>query len=115
MGANASSLSSSMADEGEGPGLDDIPENCVAVVLSFLEAPEVCRFAGLSRAFRAASLADFVWAPKLPDSYGFLMETLGLAHDMNKMAKRDIFAALCRRNCFDAGTKVTPFSFVFLL
>ncbi|KAD5508296.1 hypothetical protein E3N88_15999 [Mikania micrantha] len=63
------SPSSSLAESPE-TGLGDLPESVVGSVLVHLSPQEICRFAGLNRAFRGASSADFVWESKLPENYG---------------------------------------------
>lgn len=110
MGAN---VSASIADEEGGPQrtrLGDIPESCVALVLMFLDPPDVCRFAQLNRAFRAASLADFIWESKLPSNYGFIIGRVFEDKTLvEKLGKREIYARLCRPISFDAGSKVNDF------
>lgn len=84
--------------------LADIPESCVALVLSYMEPPEICKLARIDRAFRAASSADFIWEPKLPSNYRYILEDL-LGFSAAGMPKRDIFSMLCRPISFDGGTK----------
>lgn len=106
MGANSSVLSNS-----DGPSrplklkLDDIPESCVAMVLSCLDPPEICQLARLNRAFRAASSADFIWESKLPPNYRYLVERFLNESSLN-LGKKDIFARLSKPISFDSGTKV---------
>ncbi|EXB44730.1 F-box protein PP2-A13 [Morus notabilis] len=105
MGAN---VSSSMADDDgpQRPRLGDIPENCVALILTFMDPPDVCKFARLNRAFRAASSADFIWESKLPSNYRFIIEKVLENSDMvEKLGKREIYARLCSPNSFDGGSK----------
>lgn len=106
MGANSSVLSNP-----DGPSrplklkLDDIPESCVAMVLSCLDPPEICQLARLNRAFRAASSADFIWESKLPPNYRYLVERFLNESSLN-LGKKDIFARLSKPISFDGGTKV---------
>jgi len=112
MGANFSSC----VCDGDGdcssmrPRLGDIPESCVALVLMYLDPPDICKLARLNRAFRDASFADFVWESKLPLNYEFIMGK-ALEDDTTssgaELGKRDIYARLCKPNLFDNGTKVT--------
>lgn len=109
MGANASSHDFE-PDGGHGQPplkarLADIPESCVALVLSYLEPPEICKLARIDRAFRAASSADFIWDSKLPSNYRYILEDL-LGFSAAGMRKRDIFSMLSRPISFDGGTKV---------
>ncbi|KAJ8513484.1 hypothetical protein OPV22_003918 [Ensete ventricosum] len=101
-------ISSIVWPEEEAGGLGDLPESCLAEVLLYLDPLEICRAARLSRAFRGAASADFVWEKKLPKNYGYLM---GLASGDRRpgketsLCKKEIYARLCRPNPFDGGTK----------
>ncbi|XP_061998263.1 F-box protein PP2-A13 isoform X1 [Rosa rugosa] len=105
MGAN---LSGGVSDtEGYAqPRLGDIPESCVALVLMYMDPPEICKLARLNRAFRGASWADFIWESKLPTNYRFIVDKV---FDEKSMVKnsgmRDIYTTLCKSISFDDGTK----------
>ncbi|KAB2597632.1 F-box protein PP2-A13 [Pyrus ussuriensis x Pyrus communis] len=103
------SLSGGVSD-GEGlvqPRLGDIPESCVALILIQMDPPEICKLARLNRAFRGASLADFIWESKLPPNYRFIVDRVFDESTKSKISgKRDTYARLCRSNSFDDGTKV---------
>ena len=103
MGAGYSSLLKETELE---PGLGDIPENCVARILGYLDPPEICNLGRLNRAFRQASWADSVWEPKLPGNYECLVKKL-FRENPEDLCKRDVFERLCSPNRFDGGTKVT--------
>ncbi|WOL07006.1 F-box protein PP2-A13-like [Canna indica] len=107
-------ISSAVGAEGEAASLEtvlgDLPESCVAQVLLHLDPLETCRAAQLSRVFRGAASADFVWETKLPKNYAYLM---GLVSDEKSpierrrgLCKKEIYARLCRPNLFDGGSKV---------
>ncbi|KAK6777435.1 hypothetical protein RDI58_024152 [Solanum bulbocastanum] len=109
MGANASSSIDSTRSGLSNPSskskkLEDIPEACVALVLSYLNPPEICMMGRINRAFHAASSADFIWESKLPSNYKYILEKL-LGRSVTGMRKKDIFAKLSRSNYFDGGTK----------
>ena len=87
------------------PGLGDLPESCVASILGYLEPTEICKLAKLNRAFRGASMADFVWESKLPSNYRVLVRKV-LGDSVGNLGKREIYARLCRPNTLDEGTKV---------
>jgi hypothetical protein len=104
-----------MGPDGEGSygysGLGDMPESCVAAVLLYLDATEICSVARLNRAFRGAASADFVWEMKLPTNYEYLMGLIesGNGREGEKrgwLSKKKIYALLCRSNPFDGGRKV---------
>ncbi|KAF5457781.1 hypothetical protein F2P56_021861 [Juglans regia] len=86
------------------PGLDDLPENCIASILKYLDPPEICKLAQLNKTFRGASWADFVWESKLPTDHKFLVDKV-LHGNPENLPKKEIYARLCRPNSFDHGTK----------
>lgn len=96
------------------PGLGDLPESCVASVMVYLNPSEICSLSVLSRGFRAASSADFVWESKLPINYELLIDRVfgGVDDFSNNLCKRDIYARLCRPSYFDDGLKVKSLSFL---
>ncbi|EYU35061.1 hypothetical protein ABFS82_14G143400 [Erythranthe guttata] len=106
MGASASSLPIEPNRPGPltRPKLEDIPESCIALVLSHLDPPEIAKLARLNRAFRAASSADFIWVPKLPSNYPYILALLS-DQGLGDKGKKDIYARLCRPTPFDGGTK----------
>lgn len=86
------------------PRFEDIPENCIALVLTRLDPTEICKLARLNQAFRGASSADFIWEAKLPLNYGYIVDQLG-DEKVGDLGKKDLYARLCRPNPFDGGTK----------
>lgn len=110
MGAGASW---SMAGEGPsgsqsaGPtGLGDLPEGCVAEILARLEPREICRLARLSRAFRTAASADFIWEEKLPRNYKSIVDrVLTGSGGQDPKSKKDLYARLSRPTFFEGGNK----------
>ncbi|KAF5451521.1 hypothetical protein F2P56_026625 [Juglans regia] len=104
MGANVSAGVSEM-DPPMKPGLGDIPESCVALVLMYLDPPEICKLARLNRAFQGASSADFIWESKLPPNFLYIMEKVFDEETLAKFRKKDVYARLCRPNPFDNNTK----------
>ncbi|OAO89198.1 hypothetical protein AXX17_ATUG02400 (mitochondrion) [Arabidopsis thaliana] len=48
--------------------LVDLPENCVALIMTRLDPPDICRLARLNRMLRRASSADFIWESKKIES-----------------------------------------------
>jgi len=96
------------------PRLGDLPESCVALMLMYLDPPDICKLARLNRAFRDASLADFIWESKLPLNYKFIVEKALKDACVEELGKRDIYARLCRPNLVDNGTKVSFYIFSVL-
>lgn len=112
MGANTSLLSSDTSNmldntSNVNTNLGDMPESCVALILSYLEPVDICRLARINRAFRAASTADFIWASKLPSNYRNLAGSLLVNYtNSKKLGEKEIFARLSRGVSFDSGNKV---------
>ncbi|KAM1050435.1 hypothetical protein ACFX13_032903 [Malus domestica] len=86
------------------PGLGDLPESCAALILGYLDPPEICKLANLNRAFRGASWADFIWESKLPSNYQTIVGKV-FGDGLENLGKRDVYTRLCQPNSFDDGTK----------
>ncbi|KGN59043.1 F-box protein PP2-A15 [Cucumis sativus] len=104
MGASLSNMGEAVNGSTIGPGLGDIPENCVARVFLHLTPPEICNLARLNRAFRGAASSDAVWESKLPSNYQDLLDFLPPERYQN-LSKKDIYALLSRPVPFDDGNK----------
>ncbi|CAJ1929335.1 unnamed protein product [Sphenostylis stenocarpa] len=87
------------------PRLGDLPESCVALLLMYLDPPDICMLARLNRVFRDASLADFIWESKFPVNYKFIVEKALKDVSVEDSGKRDIYATLCRPNCLTTGPR----------
>ncbi|XP_076951961.1 F-box protein PP2-A13-like [Bidens hawaiensis] len=105
MGANTSLLTQESSTHPTKLNLGDIPESCVALVLSNLDPPEVCKLARLNRAFRAASSADFIWDAKLPSNYHYMVNEHVTNISSTKLGKHEIYGRLTRPVRFDDGNK----------
>ncbi|XP_021809854.1 F-box protein PP2-A12-like isoform X2 [Prunus avium] len=86
------------------PSLGDLPESCAALILGYLDPPEICKLAKLNRAFRGASWADFIWESKLPSNYQTIVRKV-FGDGLENLGKRDVYTRLCQPNSFDDGTK----------
>lgn len=104
MGASLSSLTENESTANGGPGLGDIPEDCVACVFMYLTPLEICNLARVNRAFRGAASSDAVWDSKLPFNYHHLLDVLP-QRIYDGVSKKDIFAFLSRPVPFDDGNK----------
>ncbi|PWA99948.1 F-box domain, cyclin-like protein [Artemisia annua] len=107
MGANSSLLTTAPTqNESSKLKLGDIPESCVALVLSYLDPLEICKLARLNRSFRAASSADFIWDDKLPNNYKDLVHGYDVLKKSKDLAgKCEIYKRLARPVKFDHGNK----------
>ncbi|KVH90505.1 F-box domain, cyclin-like protein [Cynara cardunculus var. scolymus] len=114
MGASLSNLTEGGSTTGDGPGLGDIPEDCVTCVFMNLTPPEICNLARLNRAFRGAASSDTVWESKLPHNYQDLLDLMPPERYQN-LCKKDIFALLSRPVPFDDGNKASASNSLFFL
>ncbi|GAA0185850.1 hypothetical protein Leryth_013201 [Lithospermum erythrorhizon] len=99
----AETNSSSTCSNG-GVGLGDLPESCVALILSYLDPPEICKLALVNYTFRRASSADSVWELRLPENHDILIKKL-LHNQYHTLTKKQMFARLCQPVRFDDCTK----------
>lgn len=87
-------------------GLGDLPENCIAMILSRLDASEICKFSCLNKEFLRASLSDTVWEPKLPENHRILVKKLiGERPENFTSSKKEIYTSLSNLSRFDDDTK----------
>lgn len=106
MGASLSNLTEGGSTAGNGTGLGDIPESCIAGVFTYLTPPEICNLARLNRSFRGAASSDTVWESKLPPNYQDLLDLIPPERYQN-LCKKDIFSLLSRPVPFDDGNKAS--------
>lgn len=105
MGIRFSSSQAAPSESSPASSLGELPESCVAQIMTYMDPPQICKLATLNRAFRGASSADFVWESKLPPNYDILLRRI-FADFPSHLGKRGIYARLCRLNSLDDGTKV---------
>ncbi|KAJ7544391.1 hypothetical protein O6H91_09G077100 [Diphasiastrum complanatum] len=76
--------------------LAELPEDCLACILSHMIPRDVCRLAVVSRAFWEASKSDMVWERMLPVNY---QETLKQARGEppRLTSKRELYDCLCQK------------------
>ncbi|WOL00112.1 hypothetical protein Cni_G08825 [Canna indica] len=105
MGAGVSSIMGLIGDAGRRKtGLGDLPEDCVALVLTHLDPVEICRVARLSRTFRGAASANLVWETKVPRNYRYLLALASEEYNGSLLWK-EIYARLCRPIPLNGGTQ----------
>lgn len=99
--------------ESESPGvLGELPEVCIAMILSWLSPREVARLACVCRSFRAGSSFDSVWENILPPKYKDFLALDSDADPARFASKREIFDYLCNPMIMENNTQV---SFTFLV
>ena len=75
--------------------LGDLPEHCIAAILSCLSPREVSRVACVCRSFRAASNFDSVWERILPPKYKDLLALDPEIDPTQFASKKEVFDHLC--------------------
>eukprot|EP00897_Mesotaenium_endlicherianum_P005317 jgi/Mesen1/4813/ME000243S03988 len=77
--------------------LADVPEACVAAVLSFMTPRDVGRLTCVNRTWAAAAASSLVWEGKLPESYRRLCQ---LSHPGRACQARRCVERLCKKGVF---------------
>lgn len=86
--------------------LGDLPEVCLAVILSCLPPREVAKLACVCRSFHAASTFDSVWDNILPPKYKEFLALDPDAVPARFASKREIFDYLCHPMILENNTQV---------
>lgn len=86
-------------------GLPDLPEACIATILSCLPPREVAKAAYVCRSYHLASQSDSVWASLLPPGHMDMLELITDPKPVFK-SKKDIYNYLTTPKFFAGGTKV---------
>ncbi|KAG8381367.1 hypothetical protein BUALT_Bualt06G0114900 [Buddleja alternifolia] len=97
MGASFSGLESkncSVIFPNSKPDLGELPESCIALILSHLDPSQICKIAAVNKTFFRASLCDFVWESKLPENHQILVKRLFISDECEKckLSKKQIYA-----------------------
>ncbi|CAL1415048.1 unnamed protein product [Linum trigynum] len=91
------------------PNINNLPEDCLAEVLSHTGPVESCRLATVSPAFNSASQSSAVWNKFLPPDYRHILtrsssDAAGGGRD--SLSKKQLFFALCQHPVLiDNGSK----------
>lgn len=84
--------------------LPELPENCIAHILSFTTQRDVCRLSAVSKAFRAAADHDYVWNKFVPEEcYQILTRAVS---PLAFSSKRELYFRLCDSILIDGGSKI---------
>ncbi|KAG9158472.1 hypothetical protein Leryth_013199 [Lithospermum erythrorhizon] len=107
MGTTFSGLNNNDENVAASVGLSDLPESCVALILSYLDPSDICKLALVNSTFRRASSADSVWEKRLPENHEVLLKKVHQCQEHHQnLYKKMIFARLCRPIRFNDDTKV---------
>jgi hypothetical protein len=83
----------------------NLPEECVATMVSLTTPRDACRLSAVSSTFRSAAESDIVWARFLPSDYASLLSRA--VHPVTYTSKRELFFLLSARHILiDRGKMV---------
>ncbi|XP_078148313.1 F-box protein PP2-B11-like [Carex rostrata] len=74
----------------------NLPEECVAIMVSLTSPRDACRLSAVSSTFRSAAESDIVWARFLPSDYLSLLSRA--VHPVRYTSKRELFFLLSGRH-----------------
>ncbi|XP_050381146.1 putative F-box protein PP2-B12 [Argentina anserina] len=75
--------------------LQELPEGCIANVISLTSPPDACRFSLLSKDIRSAAESDAVWSKFIPpETHTILSQSSSLSSSPPKSTK-ELYMALC--------------------
>ncbi|KAJ6842856.1 F-box protein PP2-B10-like isoform X2 [Iris pallida] len=87
--------------EVSGSGFQDLPEGCIAHVISLTSPRDSCRSAGTSTAFRAAAESDTVWDRFLPSDICSVLSRA--VEPVECSSRRELFFRLCDPILIEGG------------
>ncbi|CAJ1961213.1 unnamed protein product [Sphenostylis stenocarpa] len=94
------------AEQGEGGGgeFEDLPEGCIANILSFTTPRDACVLSSLSSSFRSAAQSDVVWERFLPSDFDAIVSES--SKPLSYSSKKELYLHLCHNPLLiDAGQK----------
>ncbi|XP_020240055.1 putative F-box protein PP2-B12 [Cajanus cajan] len=78
--------------------LNNLPEGCIANVLSLTCPRDVCRLSVLSSTFRSAADSDAVWDTFLPHDYqSLLSQSQSQSQSQSLSSKKHLYLSLCQK------------------
>jgi len=72
---------------------NNLPEGCIATILSFTSPRDACRLSLVSSTFRSAAASDAVWDRFLPSDFHTL---LSQSSSSSFPSKKDLYLHLCQ-------------------
>ncbi|XP_004302127.1 PREDICTED: putative F-box protein PP2-B12 isoform X2 [Fragaria vesca subsp. vesca] len=75
--------------------LQDLPEGCIANVISLTTPPDACRLSSVSRSFRSAAESDAVWSKFLPPDIPTNLSHSGPDAPNCRSKSKELYLALC--------------------
>lgn len=84
--------------------LPELPESCIAAILSFTTPRDVCRLSAVSTLFRSAANDDSIWSKFIPQqSYQILPRAVT---PVAYASRRELYFRLCDSVLIDGGTQI---------
>ncbi|CAH8266511.1 unnamed protein product [Arabidopsis lyrata] len=81
--------------------LDDLPEECISIIISFTSPLDACVLASVSKTFESAVKSDIVWEKFIPPEYESL-----ISQSRDFSSKKELYFALCDESVLiDDGKK----------
>ena len=93
----------------------ELPEGCIATVISFASPRDACRFSCVNSVFKLAAESDAVWDRFLPPDYRSLISDSDFCSSSSSPSlgfpsKKDLFLSLCHNPILmDEGKMVNSF------
>ncbi|XP_010502246.1 PREDICTED: putative F-box protein PP2-B8 [Camelina sativa] len=82
--------------------LDDLPEECISIIISFTSPRDAYVFASVSKTFASAVQSDIIWENFLPSEYKSL-----IPQSPDFLSKKELYFALCHESVLiDDGKKI---------
>ncbi|KAG6731282.1 hypothetical protein I3842_01G121500 [Carya illinoinensis] len=74
----------------------ELPEECIADIISKTSPPDACRMSLVSRTFSSVAASNFVWEALLPpDHQQIISESVSSSPSLNILSKKDLYFSLC--------------------
>jgi hypothetical protein len=87
----------------------NLPEECVAIMVSLTTPRDACRLSAVSSTFRSAAESDIVWARFLPSDYASLLSRA--VRPVTYTSKRELFFLLSAKHILiDRGKMVCAYT-----
>ncbi|KAH9318901.1 hypothetical protein KI387_020670 [Taxus chinensis] len=83
--------------------MNELPESCISMILSFTTPRDACKLASVSRLFRSAASADSLWHTWLPPHYPQILSNP--LSPITFSSKKQLYFCLCQSILLDGGTK----------
>ncbi|KAL5836881.1 hypothetical protein ACOSQ3_014050 [Xanthoceras sorbifolium] len=76
-------------------GMIELPEGCIATVISFTSPRDACRLSCVNSLFKLATESDAVWDRFFPTDYRSLISNSNFCSLSSSMSKKELYLSLC--------------------